>query len=72
MTEYYEKKKEQIYKYYNNHKDKIRERETQKVKCEICNCEIQKKHFVKHQRLPKHQINLSKIKLLNNPVLQSE
>jgi len=72
MTEYYEYKKASIYKYYNTHKDKIRERETTKVKCEVCNCEIQKKHFVKHQRLPKHIKNLSKSKLECNLVLLSQ
>jgi hypothetical protein len=72
MTEYYEYKKASIYKYYNTHKDKIKERETTKVKCEVCNCEVQKKHFVKHQRLPKHIKNLSKPKPECNPAQQSE
>jgi hypothetical protein len=61
MTEYYQYKKESIYKYYNANKDKIRAREIQKVKCDICNCEVQKKHLVKHNRLPKHIKNLDKL-----------
>lgn len=60
MTEYYQYKKQAIYKYYYANKDKIIERQTQKVKCDICNCQVQKKHMVKHLRLPKHINNLNK------------
>ena len=51
MSEYYQSRKESIYRYYNANKDKIRARETQKVRCEICNCEMQKKHLIIHKGL---------------------
>lgn len=70
MTEYYQKKKEAIYKYYQKNKERIRAKEVEKVKCDICNCEVQKKHMVKHIRLNKHLNNLSKF--VNNQSPQSE
>ena len=55
--EYYQNNKTEIdkkwKKYYNDKKTQINERRTIKVKCEFCNCELQKNSLREHQKSQK-------------------
>jgi hypothetical protein len=58
--QYYEDNKDVILgkskQYYENNKEKRKE----KIKCEVCNCEVRKDSFKRHERSKKHITNLNK------------
>ena len=45
--------------YYKNNKETIKENSKIKIKCDICNCEVIKQQFKRHQRSKKHLNNLN-------------
>lgn len=46
--------------YYENNKEVISEKGKVKVRCDVCDCEIRKCNFKRHQKTKKHQSNLEK------------
>lgn len=57
-----ENRKEQHKKSRDNCKEKITERRAVKIRCEVCNCEVTKVHFKRHEQSKTHQRNLLKDK----------
>jgi hypothetical protein len=60
--EYYDNNKSNISEkrktYYEKNKSNISEKQKVKIKCDVCNCEIVKRHIQIHNRSIKHQKNL--------------
>ena len=63
IQEYYEnnknKIKEKIKEYYEKNKDKVRINQSEKKKCQICNCEVRKGAFKRHEKTKKHLQSLN-------------
>ena len=45
--------------YYENHKEELLMKQKQKIRCQVCDCEINKYLKNKHEQTKKHQQNLN-------------
>ena len=72
VKEHYEKNKieilEKTKKYYDSNKSKILEQKKAKVKCEVCDCEINKCAIMRHERTKKHITNNITYNISNSTV----
>jgi hypothetical protein len=70
---YYENNKEKFKQYYKNKKDKIIEKSTEKIICDICNCNYTYTHTTQHNSSTKHKnsvlINLIEEQKKSNQIL---
>lgn len=57
--QYRELNKNKLKQYYKNNKDKFKQYNGQKVKCEICNCEVNKNSISRHKKSKKHLNNVN-------------
>jgi len=48
-----DKLKQQKKEYYENNKEELKQKQIVKVKCEFCNCEIQKRNLKEHEKTKK-------------------
>lgn len=61
IKKYYEDNKEKVNekdkKYYQDNKEKVLEKMREKIRCDCCNCEINRGSWSAHTRTKKHQAN---------------
>ena len=48
--------------YYAQNKESLLEKQRQKIQCPICQCEVRRYAFKRHERTPKHKLNLQEVK----------
>lgn len=46
--------------YRERNSDKLKQKQCEKIKCEICDCDIARAHIALHNKTKKHQNNLTK------------
>jgi len=59
-----EQKVENQKQYYAANREQILEKQGQKINCPVCNCEVSKNHFTRHEKSQKHRLNLQEVKTI--------